>query len=372
MQTHIAVRFSNESRHHAQLIYVRALESLRSRGKLTPQEQELLMAQRPVGIDRDDLVVLEYNAKAAQKPGGSPAAALVRLSREMARLGLAPRLKMAPARGPAGRAGPPQQAVAFLPTRLVATTLPHRQVKGGEFTRVNGRLRMSLVAPSGRLPYGVYPRLALMHLTTQALLQRTRRFTVGMSANDFLATMGVRNGGGRHGASTRAREQIRRLCHTTFHWEGLPPGPRNWRGVLVGASWEKRATAGLQVTLSESFFALAKASSVPLDAGIAQKLRRSPLALDTYAWLTWRVATLTRETRIPWRSLEQQFGCQLRSLRHFRWKFRRSLKRVTGVWEGVQAEPGEHGLIIRPSPPSVLAWMDRHTARARTSIQPCA
>ena len=47
---------------------------------------------------------------------------------------------------------------------------------------------------------------------------------------------------------------------------------------------------------------------LPLDAKIVAALRRSPLSLDAYAWLTYRLARLQHETLIPWRPLEAQFG----------------------------------------------------------------
>ena len=50
-------------------------------------------------------------------------------------------------------------------------------------------------------------------------------------------------------------------------------------------------------------------------------LRRSPLALEAYAWLTYRVSRLERETVVPWRSLEIQFGAEYKHPRPFRWRF---------------------------------------------------
>ena len=86
------------------------------------------------------------------------------------------------------RSGLPKQKVLYLPTFLASVSLPHSKVEGSEFSRVNGDIRLLLLAPEDPgLPYGVYPRLALMHLTTKALLQKERTFYVGESANEFLA-----------------------------------------------------------------------------------------------------------------------------------------------------------------------------------------
>ena len=120
------------------------------------------------------------------------------------------------------RSGPPKQKVLYLPTFLASVSLPHSKVEGSEFSRVNGDIRLSLLAPEDPgLPYGVYPRLALMHLTTKALLQKERTFYVGESANEFLARMGIADNGGPRGMSTRARDQLRRLCLTSFAYHDV-------------------------------------------------------------------------------------------------------------------------------------------------------
>ena len=112
-----------------------------------------------------------------------------------------------------------------MPAFLTSCGLPHSKVAGSEYSRVNGNRKLSLLAPAeSGLPYGVYPRLALIHLTTEALLCRERTFYVGDSANSFLARMGVHDGGGATGPSTRARDQLKRLCRTAFSYHDKSKG----------------------------------------------------------------------------------------------------------------------------------------------------
>lgn len=365
MDTRRAIRFSPESRVQAQCRFRQAVESLKKREGLTTGELDLLLAQRPAGIDDENQIVIEYAS--AAEAGKAAVPAFIRASWEVHRLGLAKCLRqLVPEsvrnqkRRPGG-SGLPLNPVVYLPARLVATTLPHRRVKGSDFTRANGEVLMSLVAPAhSGLPYGVYPRLALMHITTRVVLHRQPHFVVGESFNRFLSAMGIADTGGCRGASTRAREQLRRLCRTTFSWENQRRDHESWRGVLLTASWDRRPGVGLEVTVTREFFKLARSSSVPLDSTIIRELRRSPLALDTYAWLTWRVWKLDEETRIPWLALERQLGSQYRNHRQFRWRFRKCLDRVQSLWSGLDAEPQDRGLLLRPCDPSVRAWMERH------------
>ena len=47
---------------------------------------------------------------------------------------------------------------------------------------------------------------------------------------------------------------------------------------------------------------------IPIEMRTLKALRRSPLGLDLYLWLTYRVFTLQEPVRLPWPLLYQQFG----------------------------------------------------------------
>ena len=238
---------------------------------------------------------------------------------------------------------------------------------------MNGHLDVTMLAPSRiGLPYGVYPRLALMYLTTKALLTRERTFAVGESANDFLTTMGIKDSGGPMGASTRARNQLHRLTRTVFVYEDKRPAARpgdarrpEAQGGSVPAihEWVKWPGRGLEVTLGESLYKMIRNGCLPLDAEIVAALRSSPMALDAYAWLTHRVARLKHATLVPWRPLEAQFGAEYKHPRQFRWMFRKSLQAVQQQWDGVEVEARERGVYLRPCLPSVQSWLERASAR---------
>ena len=169
-----------------------------------------------------------------------------------------------------------------------------------------------------------------------------------------------------HGASTSARDQLRRLCLTSFAYHDTSHD--RGRNIVLADRWVTWPGRGLHVRLAETFFSVARGSAVPLDAAIVHGLRRSALSLDTYAWLTYRIARLKDETLIPWRSLEKQFGADYKHPRQFRWKFRRALEAIKQLWPGIEAEPRDKGLLLRPGAPSVLSWLERAAAKARTSL----
>ena len=339
----------------AQNAYAKAAERLRDRGEIDDLDFHSLFCHQPLGIDAEGLVVLEYAAaEVADWQARSPI--FVRLARAISEGGLAKGLahKVATPR----LTHSPRRRTLYMPEFLTSLTLPHRRVKGAEYTRVNGNRQLSLLAPEDPgLPYGVYPRLTLIHLTTEALLCKQRTFYVGDSANAFLALMGINDSGGANGASTRARDQLRRLCLTSFAYHNKSEDRGD--NIVLADRWVTWPGRGMQVTLGERYFSMARQSSVPLDPAIVNSLRRSPLALDAYAWLTYRVKTLKRETVVPWRSLEIQFGADYTHARNFRLKFRRALAAIQELWIGIDVEPLEKGLLIRKCAPSVLSWLER-------------
>jgi hypothetical protein len=96
---------------------------------------------------------------------------------------------------------------------------------------------------------------------------------------------------------------------------------------------------------------------VPLDLRAVKALKKSPLALDLYAWATRRVSYLLRPTLITWESLRWSFGAgyadtpQGRSC--FRAKAIQAFRRIVLVYPELKVEGQENGLLLRPSGPHI-------------------
>lgn len=258
---------------------------------------------------------------------------------------------------------PWERQPVFMPAFLVAATLPHRDPKDSQFSRVNGNVRTTLFTDRNiGLPFGVYPRLIVIELATRAVRDRSRTYVIGRSINDLLSRMGISNSGGRRSQAALARDQLDRLCTTEFVTTHLSKyGPCK---MDVADRWLQKTSNGLEVTLSERFFEQATKSAVPLDPVILAKLRRSPLSIDIYSWITYRMSTVDGPTAISWPSLERQFGSEYKHARQFRWMFRTCLKRVEEAWPGkLGVEVQVRRVVLTPSPPSVASRMERHNAK---------
>ena len=352
------------ARNAAQIAFAQVLEAIPDQ-ELTDDQRQYLWSQRPESVDAEGRLVLAYTSEAAAAVAQSNAP-LTKIGRELRVRGLASGLAFevaaAPANQPRSRGwttvSPKERGIVYMPRFLTGTTFPHRRQPGSEFKRANGKVKLSILAPEGSgLPYGVYPRLILVHFCTAAVLTKSRRLSIGGSVNELLRAVGIRNSGGPDGTATLAREQLRRLCQTVLIYTDFRGS--EGRNVPIADRWLEKDARGMHVTLSERFFAMCKIS-VPLDIAIVRQLRRSPLALDAYCWLTARVYNLRRETLVPWMALEAQFGAQYACRRQFRWAFRRSLAAVIQAWPAIEAEPRDRGLLIRPCQPSVVSWIERH------------
>jgi hypothetical protein len=254
---------------------------------------------------------------------------------------------------------------------LVQTTLPHREQPGTQYVRTDGNLtlRISDVGGTG-LPYGSYPRLILIWMTTEAVRTSNRKLELGSSLSSFMAQLGLQSTGGHWGTIPRFRDQMQRLVGAAIstRWLDCASGQNHAGGEnLVLADrfhlwWTPQelpteAPAKSSVTLSVNFFEQLLAAPVPLDLRAIKALKRSPLALDLYAWATRRVSYLSRPTLISWESLRRSFGTgyaetpQGRSC--FRGKAIEAFRRVVMVYPALRIESLEHGLLIRPSSPHI-------------------
>ncbi len=108
--------------------------------------------------------------------------------------------------------------------------------------------------------------------------------------------------------------------------------------------------------LSDEFFEEVTNRPVPLDMQALRLLKGSPMRLDIYVWLTYRMSYLRRPTAVTWDQLRLQFGtqAQTRAARHaFKNDFLGHLTRVLAVYPAAQVEETDTGLRLSPGRPHV-------------------
>ena len=132
---------------------------------------------------------------------------------------------------------------------------------------------------------------------------------------------------------------------TDFWWNPKQP---DQKGL-----WESK------VRLSESFFNEIVSHPVPFDMNTLKALKRSPLGLDIYLWLTYRIFALTTPQRLTWRRMYQQFGAHparahdKETIQNFRRKVLRELKKIKIAWTELNYSTAPGVLILYPSSPHI-------------------
>jgi len=254
-------------------------------------------------------------------------------------------------------------AIGFMARALVQATLPHKRVTGSEFTRRNGAYTMTLMAPSHiGLPYGTVPRLLLAWMTTEAVKTRSRDLELGDSLSEFMRTLDMVPSGGRWGSIARLKGQTRRLFASSVsasYADSEKVAEAGYR--LADRSmllWDNKTPeqAGLwrsTVTLTEAFYREVIEHPVPIDMRAIRALKRSPMALDVYCWLTHRASYAKRDSIIPWAALAVQFGAEYGRVRDFKAAFLGELKKVTLIYSGANASVTDTGLLVKPARPHI-------------------
>jgi len=258
-------------------------------------------------------------------------------------------------------------ALGFMAKMLVQTTLPHRAQPGKQYTRTDGDVTLSITDLGGAgLPYGAYPRLILVWMTTEALRTGERKLELGRSLSSFMGQLGLLCTGGHWGTIPRFRGQMERLFGAAIatRWKQDRNGHCNTGGSnLVLAEefdlwWTPQKIPQVvlgqsSVTLSQKFFEQLVEAPVPLDLRAIRALKRSPLALDLYAWATRRVSYLKRPQRISWASFQLSFGAGYAETPQGRSRFRgnaiEALRRVVVVYPQLKIEIRRDGVMLYPS-----------------------
>jgi hypothetical protein len=266
-------------------------------------------------------------------------------------------------------AEPTEERLGYLHAVLAQCGMPRRRVDGGTYERTNGNV--SLLMTAGRLwnekagawqmqplPYGTRPRLALIHVSAEAVRTRSRMVEVGHSVREFLLRISVNTGGREY---ARFQTQMRALAACDMRLGAGGKTIMDAKPISVFDPWHRgpeaqRALWPGTVTLSEQFHASLLEAAVPLDMNAVAKLKHSALALDVYAWLAHRlrrVATPGGE-RVSWLSLQAQFG-EYRNVKDFRREAMEALAAVRAVYPDARVEPVRGGLRLMPSRPPVPA-----------------
>ena len=258
-------------------------------------------------------------------------------------------------------------ALGYMARALVQATMPHKATTANEFTRTNGAFTLSILAPAKiGLPYGSIPRLLLAWVTTEAVKTKERTLCLGNTLSAFMRELGLTPTGGRWGSISYLKQQSKRLFTSSIscsYTTSVQEGEKGFRIADSHELWwtpkspDQALLFNSHVILSEMFFNEITTHPVPIDLRALKALKRSPLAIDIYCWLTFRMSYIKKNSVIPWEVLKLQFGSDYANTeqgrRDFKRAFLRELRKVTTIQEQAKVEVNKRSLILLPGKPHI-------------------
>lgn len=257
----------------------------------------------------------------------------------------------------------------FLHAVMCQVGMPRRRQEARTFERRSGNV--SLLIEAGRLwdgrawrehplPYGTRPRLAMVHVSSEAVRTQSPIVDMGNSVRDFLLRLGMDTSGKGYATFRRQMESLA-ACRLTL---GMTDGER---AVTVDAKPFRRFEAWLHPTgeqavmwpgvleLSREYFETLVEHAVPLDYRALAALGHSALALDVYTWLAHRLHRVRKPdgVMVSWGNMRGQFGQEYANPKDFKRELRKALLQVCAVYPSARIEDVTGGILLKPSPPPV-------------------
>lgn len=261
-------------------------------------------------------------------------------------------------------------------TRLfVQCSLPHRDPAQKRalnvWKRVNGnfslRIQPGWDETEGKevcigYPYGNIPRLLLLYICTQAIQTKEKKVLLGDSLAEFMRKVGLGRTGGPQGTITRFKDQTWRLFNASISFDyqdehGLASRKANIANQIQ-LWWNPKYPAQSSlfenyIVLTDEFFNEVMTYPVPIDMGIVSAIKQSPLALDLYTWLTYRVLSINKPTRVSWTSLSLQLGSDYSDWKDLKKRAIEALRKIYSLWPDLMVDEIDGGILLKPSKPSV-------------------
>lgn len=269
----------------------------------------------------------------------------------------------------------------YLAKWLVVCTFPHRKPKEEKYTRINGDYTLNLQSGMDKhgdyigLPYGAPVRLLLFWIITEANRMKwagdhSRRIHLGESMTRFVEMVGYNpeTGRGKRGDATRLREMMERLfaCRISFIHSVAAEGKSglSWLNMDVAPKgelwWDVKQPDQVSlfeswIELGEDFYNSVTTNPVPFDFRAMCALKHSPMAIDLYAWLTWRVHAMKDggSATIPLtgpKGIAAQFGANYGRSDNFKAALAEGLEAVKHVWPQLDCDLSAISLTVNKSP----------------------
>jgi hypothetical protein len=258
----------------------------------------------------------------------------------------------------------PQAPLSYYTPILIQCTLPHSDPKTPSYAKTNGDF--SLIVSSGfdsdgkpyGVPYGSLPRLVLAYIITRVIETGERRIDLSSHFGGFIKAIGYT--GNLRGNSRQAKSvhnQLMSLLLASIRFE-ISEGTAE-QGRMAGVNiniadeyslwWdfkhpEQGSLWGSHIEISEKFRKAILSAPVPLRTDILKAHRKSPLELDVYMWVSYRLFVMQKigqeSISLGYGRLQGQFGTGIgvKDYRKFRSRLKEAFASVDESWRTPDGE----------------------------------
>ncbi|MCB1780295.1 MAG: replication protein [Candidatus Competibacteraceae bacterium] len=259
-------------------------------------------------------------------------------------------------------------AIVYQHSLFCQIALPRSRPKGRTFERAyrNGSVCME----AGKLwdgqkwveqplPAGPKPRLALMHINSQAVKTHSPYIDIGHSCAEFLRRLGLDDQDGRTYQLFKREMQALAACRMTLGYtEGGQAITLNTQPVEEFRAWmtandNEPALWPGYLEISRRYLDSLLEHAVPLSARACGALAHSAMALDIYSFLARRLYALQQPVKVTWHQFHAQFGREYQDWRKFKQKFITALRAAQTVYLDAKVETVTGGLLLKPSLPPI-------------------
>jgi hypothetical protein len=265
---------------------------------------------------------------------------------------------------------------AFLHSALCAMSLPTKRPKDETqpIIREDGKYALAInprpvlqQGPDGKpvmrslgVPYGAYPRVALIYLLSQAVIKKSPDVYLGRNFTEWMRRLGYQTVSyGPRGSASLMREQVDRLlaCEWQIRWDGVDSDDKAFavRDVKISneyaGSLDRNGSFAREIRMSDVFYRHLVDHAVPLNEIAVRELKAIPTALDLYTYLAYRLPRISSDKGqvISWEQLAKHLGNDADSKR-FRQTIRETMQIVSSVYPNANVDLSGRKVVLHASP----------------------
>lgn len=279
------------------------------------------------------------------------------------------------------------QPKGYLARELVQCGMPLTKPKETSIVRKNGNVSVIYTSGIDRhgkpigLPYGSMARYLMLWINSQAYKKKSRRIQVTSHLYEFLRELGIPIVTGKRGSTKALREQVNRLLRSQIAFVREDDSRDSFALMPVSGKYDlwwsyespqQDSFFESWIELGEDFYQSIVTSPVPILLEHVKQLRGSPLAIDFYVWVSYRLYMLGKKRgamlRLPVPVLKQQLGSSFKRSRDFVPHMNEAIQKVRGVFPQLDCTLTSNGFTLNAGP-TPLSDLDKFAAQTGTQTR---